>query len=109
MDIKTAKELLEITNTNLQKQIDTNNLAISILDDKFNAEFTQMATMQATFDAKNAEIVDKMSTIAVLQTAKETAEATLVTKETEIINLKEQVKNLTPKDTVPVDSEPVTP
>jgi hypothetical protein len=53
-------------------------------------------------DAVAQQVVD-------LTTRAETAEATLITKEVEITDLKEQVKNLTPKETVPTDTEPVTP
>lgn len=98
MDISTAKELLSTLNGNLQKQIDANNVAISILDNAFQAEFTQLETVKATFDAKNNEIVEKASIISTLTTEKtaettraDTAEALVEEKVSEIVALNDNL------------------
>src|SRR3990167_5479875 len=75
MDIQQAKDFLSGMNITLQKQIDANTLAIQILDETFQAEFTSrdlavqqvsglISEKEALQTAKNMAIADKDAIIA---------------------------------------------
>lgn len=102
MDIKTACEILAVKNGELQKQIDVNNLALSILQDTFEAEFTSVEANRKITEEKvaqveglTAQIVDKVAQITTLEETINTITAEKAELQNSIVEKDAQIKIMT--------------